>query len=254
MHVMVRAGVVAAALLAAHPVAAQNKVEPLSNGLRLHWTKGDILKQFGEPTKRTWDNDTFGYPGFDLVVGGRDKTIWSVTLKSPDVRLASGIAVGSTAAAVRRVFDLPTEIRHDQYRLAITYDGGVVTAIRISPIGDQFRPAGSPKPSEGTDRAPARRDGALTATAVVGQWYGAAMGGPSGGASAGTPLLLMSDGRYRYGSGGSGRWRIEGDSVRFSGTLSAWNRGLAGLSDGNLEFSWTTASGGKQSFVFIREP
>jgi hypothetical protein len=233
--------VACASLLTAAPLLGQgagNPVEPLSNGLRLSWTKREILQRFGEPTRPTWDRQTFGYEAFSVAVGGQEQAIWHVIIRTPAVRLASGITVGSSAGEVQRVFGTRNDIDVDQYRLTITYAGDVVGSLRIAPRGDAFRPVGPPAGGGSGVGAGA------PAGDVTGTWHGL---------NEAQQLTITADGRYRTGVGGVGQWRRRGDTLVFSGPLAAWNQGRGVLSRGLLEFRWTSREGALQYFVFTRK-
>lgn len=81
-------------------------------------------------------------------------------------------------------------------------------------------------------------------TDLVGTWHGIA-------STVGT-IELLAGGRYQYNGNAGGRYRVEGDTVRFDGALEAWNNGTATLRDGVLEFYWTNPDGSKNWFVFQR--
>ncbi|MBU6365803.1 MAG: hypothetical protein KJT01_06290 [Gemmatimonadetes bacterium] len=235
---------VATLATASAPLAAQNKVEPFSNGLRLHWTKEQVIQRFGEPTDRTWDAGIFGYADFRVTVYPPGNAIHRVVLKTPAIRLASGIGVGSAVDDVRRVFGQTSDVVSGQYRLSIEYDGGRVYRLTISPVGDAFAPAATVAGGPATPGSRAAGNPMSAPTAMAGRWYGV---------NVANQLTLTADGRYTTGAGGSGSWRQRGDTVQFSGPLTAWNGGTAVLSRGALEFHWTNREGAVQYFAFVRK-
>lgn len=64
-------------------------------------------------------------------------------------------------------------------------------------------------------------------------------------------LTINPDGTYISGGSAHGTWRQEGDTVIFTGPLTAWNDGHGKLKPSGdvIEFYWTNAAGAKQYFV-----
>lgn len=219
--------------------SASNLVEPLSNGLRLAMTQNEIVAKFGEPTGHTFDARTFGYASFDVMCGGAQAKIWHLTLKQ-GVKLSSGLGAGSTRAEVERVFGPAPAITTGQYKLSFRYAGDRVTQIKIDPVNREF-----------VDETPKSAAGALpqkpvAPAALTGTWYGA-------GDTRGT-IELHDDGTYSWSGKPAGRYSVAGETITFTGSLAAWNKGIAKLNArrDNFEFYWVNDSGGKQWFVFIR--
>lgn len=216
--------------------AGSNPVQPLSNGLALSMTGPEIKKKFGDPTYKTFDARTFGYDSFTVNVGGRRQEIWHLTLKK-GVTMSSGIGVGSSRAEVERVFGAAQEAIAGQYALKFTYAGDKVSAVKIDPADDSFKP-----------EAAAAEKGALPAPegGILGGWHGA-------GSTIGR-LELKADGTYSSPNGGHGTWSREGDEIVFTGPLAAWNGGRGKLSRPDLiEFKWKSRELGKQYFVFSKD-
>lgn len=78
-------------------------------------------------------------------------------------------------------------------------------------------------------------------SALTGTWIG--INGTAG------RIDISPDGTYAF-NGTSGRYSVSGDSVIFTGPLSAWNGGRGKFHDNIIEFSWTNAEGASQYFVF----
>lgn len=221
-----------------------NPVEPLSNGLRLSMTQAEILAKFGEPTEHTFDARTFGYPSFGVACGGAFAKIWHLTLKR-GVTLSSGIGVGSSRAAVERVFGSASPVKSGQYAVTFRYDGDRVSEIKIDPANGEFSGLTSDKPTPRHPRAEPKSEPA-SAASLLGTWYGA-------GDTKGT-IELHADGTYDWSGNHAGRYSVAGTKVTFTGSLTAWNGGVAQLNKrgDTIEFYWTNADGAKQWFVFIR--
>lgn len=219
--------------------AATNRVEPLSNGLRLSMKKADILKRF--------EGLTEGFGGF---VDGRLWSFWYTpgsgdiercTLKR-DIRLACGIGVGDTLARVRESFPGGAtsggnyQVVHGQYDLLFEAYQDAVTRIRISPVGRRFIDGSLPP-------TPGRADVAIAS--VAGTWHMT-----QGGAGL---VVLYADGTYTTGVGGKGTFRSEGNDLVFKGTLEAWNAGRGTLSrESVIEFSWKNPDGFPNHIVLVR--
>ena len=109
----------------------------------------------------------------------------------------------------------------------------VIARGEFSVIREQA-PAPEKKPSSG----------AAVPADVVGTWYGTAQ-------TVGT-IELRPDKTYSYGGRPAGTYRVEGNRLYFTGSLSAWDNGRATLTNGNLEFYWTNAQGWKQWFSFAK--
>ena len=228
-----------AAAAAGIPAVTTNRVEPLSNGLRLSMKKAEVLKQF--------EGLTEGFGGF---VDGRQWNFWYTpgsgdiercTLKR-DIRLACGIGVGDTLAAVREVFPGGAtsggnyRVVHGQYELLFEAYEEAVSRIRISPTGRRFidtsLPA-TPKPAD------------VAIASVAGTWHMT-----QGGAGM---VVLQADGTYTTGIGGKGTFRSEGNDLVFKGALEAWNGGRGTLSrESVIEFSWKNPEGFQNHIVLVR--
>ncbi len=228
---------IAAAAAVPTSEASRNPVEPLSNGLRLAMTQGEIIAQFGEPTTHTFDARTFGYADFDASCGGAQSKLWHLTLKH-DVKLSSGIGVGSSRADVQRVFGNVSPATVGQYRLTFSYAGDRVVRIKIDPVNRDFADWAAP-----TSPPPeARQDPA----SLLGIWYGA-------GDAKGT-IELLPDGTYTWSGKPAGQYQVSGDNIVFTGSLAAWDQGRAKLNARRdfFEFYWTTPAGAKLWFAFTR--
>jgi hypothetical protein len=237
----------AIATVAAMPTsdANRNPVEPLSNGLRLAMTQGEIIAQFGEPTTHTFDARTFGYADFDVSCGGAQSKLWHLTLKH-GVKLSSGIGVGSTRGDVQRVFGNASPATVGQYRLTFSYAGDRVVRIKIDPVNREFSDwAAAPSPSPDASQDQASR-GAPPPASLLGIWYGA-------GDAKGT-IELRPDGTYAWSGKPAGNYQVSGDNIVFTGSLAAWDQGRAKLNARRdaFEFYWTTPAGAKLWFAFIR--
>lgn len=112
---------------------------------------------------------------------------------------------------------------------------------REAPAARSQPKAGSKAPGSTTPAAPAAP---TAARGLAGTWYG--ISGTAGS------IELRADGSYLHNGRSGGAWRAEGNQVRFTGSLAAWNGGRASLRDGVLEFSWTSPEGFKNWFVFQR--
>ena len=225
--------------------ANRNPVEPLSNGLRLAMTQGEIIAQFGEPTTHTFDARTFGYADFDVSCGGAQSKLWHLTLKH-DVKLSSGIGVGSTRGDVQRVFGNASPATVGQYRLTFSYAGELVVRIKIDPVNREFSDwaaAKPPSPDASQEQAPR---GAPPPASLLGIWYGA-------GDAKGT-IELRPDGTYTWSGKPAGQYQVSGDDIVFTGSLAAWDQGRAKLNARRdvFEFYWTTSAGAKLWFAFTR--
>ena len=201
--------------------------------------KAEVLKQF--------EGLTEGFGGF---VEGRQWNFWYTpgsgdiercTLKR-DIRLACGIGVGDTLAAVREVFPGGAtsggnyRVVHGQYELLFEAYEEAVSRIRISPTGRRFIDTSLPAPPKPADVAIA---------SVAGTWHMT-----QGGAGM---VVLQADGTYTTGIGGKGTFRSEGNDLVFKGALEAWNGGRGTLSRENvIEFSWKNPEGFQNHIVLVR--
>jgi len=201
--------------------------------------KAEVLKQF--------EGLTEGFGGF---VEGRQWNFWYTpgsgdiercTLKR-DIRLACGIGVGDTLAAVREVFPGGAtsggnyRVVHGQYELLFEAYEEAVSRIRISPTGRRFidtsLPA-TPKPAD------------VAIASVAGTWHMT-----QGGAGM---VVLQADGTYTTGIGGKGTFRSEGNDLVFKGALEAWNGGRGTLSrESVIEFSSKNPEGFQNHIVLVR--
>jgi hypothetical protein len=219
---------------------AGNLVEPLSNGMLLTMTKGDILQRFGEPTERGWDARTFGYDDFGVSVGGSREEIWHFTIKR-DICLNSGVTIGSSRAEVAKAFGRADRVDYKQYRLEFSYADERVSQIKIDPVESfkpypQFIEGATPAKGSTTNPTPTPRS-------ILGTWYGS---------NVAAQIEIRSNGTYTSPNGGGGKWTMKGNEIRFTGSLEGWNNGQAKLVDGNIEFYWKNASGQTNYFVLIR--
>ena len=221
-----------------------NAVEPLSNGLKLSMTKGEIVKKFGEP-QPGWDSRTLDYGAFSVMVGGQRKEIWHLTIKRPGLKLHSGLQVGSPQKDVEAVFGQSSGGRVGQYQLAIAYDAGaLVRSIKIDPAEESFK---------AFDQAPANPKATpLDTAALVGVWHGHTSA--SGAFYTVGTLEMRADHTYTYNANGHGRYAVQGEQIVFvSGPLTAWDKGRATFTqDKAIEFKWKNEAGWNQWFVFIK--
>ena len=225
-----------AAVLALPAAAAKNLVELLSNGLSLTMTGPQIKKKFGEPTERTFDARTFGYPGFTVNVGGRDQEIWHLTLKR-GVTLACGVGVGSSRSEVERAFGSAEQAVTGPYKVFFSYSGGAVSKIRVDPSGGSFAAA-----ADRTAQTPELEPPAARGPGLVGRWHGLA--------HTIATLELHADGTYSSANGGRGTWKAVPGGAVFTGPLKAWNGGHGTLRGADvLEFEWKDAKGYKYYFA-----
>lgn len=106
-----------------------NAVEPLSNGLSMRWDRDTVKKKFGAP-KAGWISCEMDYGSFGVhqCYGPNSMRVF---LNSPDIRLASGIGVGSGKAEVARVFGNADQPALGPYKLKFAYNGNRVSAITI---------------------------------------------------------------------------------------------------------------------------
>lgn len=219
-----------------------NLVEPLSNGLMLSWTDGDIKNNMGEPAERNWDSRAYGYPGIWIVTGGGRSEIWRVTLRADCVQMNSGVGPGSSRADVVRAFGKAYEVTYDQYKLTFAYDGDRVSEVKIEPAEGSFRAmsTGSARKASAQSQSTSSSD---APSSMAGDWYCVV---PN--ATVGT-IKIKNDGTYTFGSN-SGRWSMHGDQIQFSGI--PWNGGKAQMVGGNIQFLWKDAAGHAYYFVFAR--
>lgn len=223
---------------AAQPAATGNRVEPLSNGLRLSWTAREMKKAFG-PGEPSWDSRTITYPGFRVAVGGRDENIWHLHITQGDISLSSGIRPGSTKAEVQRVFGSAEAAKHDQYELTFAYDGDKLIDIGIRPAAGAFAPL-----AERTSPRPGATSAKAAANSILGQWWGV---------QSMTQVDIQADGTYTSPNGGKGTWRLHGDDLVFTGALAGWNGGRAKLTKGGwIEFLWQDQAGAAYLFQLVR--
>ncbi|HEY9899797.1 MAG TPA: hypothetical protein V6D00_11495 [Pantanalinema sp.] len=213
-----------------------NLVEPLSNGLLLSMTKSDIIERFGPPTYVTWDDGTFGYRDFTVICGGKNKSIWHLTLKE-NIKLNSGIGIGSGMNEVMKTFNHKYDFIYDQYHLIFSYAGDQVSGIKIDPVNDGFAPY--------SGKGSAAAQATVGRSAFVGLWYGTA-------STVGT-IDIRPDGTYVYNGNGNGTYAVNGNIITFTGPLSAWDGGRATLDGGNLVFYWRNKNGSKNWFTFAKE-
>lgn len=215
-----------------------NPVEPLSNGLALTMTRDEILAKFG-PAEPNWDRCMLQYGGFHIVCGGARQGIWHLKITSPAIALNSGIRVGDSRQDVARVFGNPHGGVRGQYKLDFGYDGDRLARIAIDPAESEFRvqadDSGKTPPTPAPSAAP---------SALVGLYWCVA---PSW--SKGT-IDLLPDGHYRMNGANAGRYTVGRDQVRFDGSLSTWNNGVARIENGNLIFEWKNADGAMQYFAY----
>ncbi|MHB0998262.1 MAG: hypothetical protein ACYC27_03370 [Armatimonadota bacterium] len=128
------------------PVASGNAVEPLSNGLLLNMDSTAITNKFGEPLQ----DDRFvgggiGYPQFGVIFNATGEQIWHFTMLK-DIKLNCGIGIGSKRQDINAVFGAgksvygDTLINYDQYKLYFSFNGDVITQIKIDPAQGTFKP------------------------------------------------------------------------------------------------------------------
>ena len=227
-----------------------NLVEPLSDGLQLSMTDAQIRRALGNP-EPSWDSRTYSYPGIDIQVGGAEKEIWDVVLKTNCVKLHSGIGPGSPRAQVRSVFGKTDQIVYGPYKLMFAYRGDMVSSVHIEPASGSFRAAAKPghlpdSASQTAKLAPAETRSPHENSAsdgLAGDWYCV-----SPNATVGT-IKMDGRGHYTFGAN-SGRYTVAGNGIAFSGI--PWNGGHAQLVKGNLEFYYSDAQGNKYYFAFAR--
>ena len=222
-----------------------NRVEPLSSPLKLTMTAKEVLAQFGTPKS---DYRFYGggltYPDFRILFNATGTEIGTLVIRN-QIRLACGLGVGDSMEKVRQFFPNGRtvydtyQVETGQYALTFTTYERQVSEITIRPAQQRFV---EPDPS----KRPERTQLSPTLKTVAGLWLD-----PKNGQS----LELFTDGSYRTGVGGSGKFTIQGEHLIFSGVLSAWDQGKATMSQSNvIEFYWTNSDGSKNYFAFLRSP
>lgn len=253
--------------------AAGNLVEPLSNGLVLTMTADQVIGRFGRPITDTRSvGGGFGYGEFGLTYNARGTELWHLVINGPDVRLSSGITVGSARGDVARVFGEADHVVYDQYDLEFQYGAGDrVSRIRINPAHGSFGNAGvapapplppprtiepraaEPRRLEATDKDerpfplsdPAENDALFRRGCVPDELLGSWM-------SKGTSRIdIHPDGTYTSPTGAHGEVRANGRHIIFTGPLAPWNHGRAFWAQGAIQFDWRGANG-IQYFAFVR--
>lgn len=204
-------------------------------------TDAQIKQRFGPPSEQSWDADSYGYPGINIQVGGQDKEIWDVALKTNCVMLHSGIGPGSSRAQVQQTFGSADVVEYQAYKLTFTYSGNTVYSVRIEPTQGSFRnkttaDAGA-RPAPRTSTSTAGSDG------LAGNWYCVS---PS--ATVGS-IKMDGRGSYTFGAN-SGQYSVSGSRVSFSGI--PWNGGQGELIKGRIDFYYTDKAGFRYYFSFAR--
>ena len=218
-----------------------NLVEPLTNGLTLNMTDAQIKQRFGSPTEQSWVADSYGYPGINIQVGGQDKEIWDVVLKTNCVMLHSGIGPGSTRAQVLQTFGRADVVTYQAYKLTFTYGGNTVYSVRIEPAEGSFRTRSTADVGSRAAERPATSTGG--SDGLAGNWYCVS---PSP-----TVGIIKMDGHGDYSFGAnSGHYSVSGTTVAFSGI--PWNGGRAELTKGRIDFNYTDKTGFRYYFAFAR--
>jgi hypothetical protein len=251
---------------------AQNLVEPLSNGLKLSMTKQDIVGKFGSPTDVTWDDRSFGYDNFFVMVGGQKEEIWHLTLKK-NIRFNCGVGIGSSKADVQKYFGSSAdELTYDQYKIYFYYSGNVINKIKIDPANSSFVPvavkntAGSgsssninsnnkkksgfwerfgdalQEQSQQSSSPKTNHSNTSSSNSFIGSWYGIAQ-------TTGL-IVIKANGTYEYQGSNCGTYTVSGNNIVFKGCLASWNNGKASLDNGSLVFYWQNSNGSYNYFTF----
>jgi len=212
--------------------AEGNAVEPISNGLSLRWGSNEIRQKFGDP-KPTWTSCEMGYVGFQFekCYGPGSSRLF---IDGPDVRLSSGIGVGSSKADVERVFSNWAGATMGPYKLEFSYNGDRLSKIRID-YDASVDSAGGQAPASG---------GSSKSSGLAGMYWCVAPSFSSG------TINLLPNGTYQMNGMNGGSYKITQGQVHFDGTLKDWNNGVALVENGNLIFRWQNSDGSKQYFAY----
>ena len=109
--------------------AESNSVEPISNGLSLRWGSNEVRQQFGEPEPSSISCAmNYGVFKFEQCYGTSSSRLY---INGPDVKLSSGIGVGSSKADVASVFGNSYGSKLGSYTLDFKYSGDRVSRISI---------------------------------------------------------------------------------------------------------------------------
>jgi hypothetical protein len=230
----------------AAPGPAGNVVEPLSNGLRLTMTADEVIRKFGPPRSddRLWGGG-IGFDGFGLTFNASGTQIWHFTI-SRDVKLNSGIGIGSSRPEVEHVFGSSSPAVHGQYELTFRFDDrDRVSEIKVRPASAAFAPYDAAKSAADPSPAQPATGGGMKTADLAGVWYGTAT-------TVGT-IKIHPDGSYIHNGSGKGTIAsIAGNVITFDGPLKAWGGGRATLTRGNLEFYWKNDDGSTNWFSFAK--
>lgn len=219
--------------------AVGNAVEPISNGLSLRWERNDIRQKFGEP-KAGWLSCEMDYGSFAIhkCYGPDSARVW---IHAPNIRLSSGIGVGSSKADVARVFGNPNGAKSGPYKLDFSYNGERVSAIKI----DWDAPAGGASAQAPTSSNPSKSS---DSGGLAGMYWCIA---PT--FSVGGTINLLPNGTYEMnGAGVAGHYKAGKGQVQFDGAVKDWNNGLARVENGTLIFEWKNRDGSMQYFAYSR--
>ena len=109
--------------------AEGNAVEPISNGLSLRWGNNEVRQEFGEPQASSISCEmNYGAFKFEKCYGPSSSRLY---IYGPDVKLSSGIGVGSSKAEVASVFGNSYGSKLGPYALDFKYSGDRVSRISI---------------------------------------------------------------------------------------------------------------------------
>lgn len=213
--------------------AEGNAVEPISNGLLLRWGSNEVRQQFGEPEPSFISCEmNYGAFKFEKCYGPNSSRLY---IYGPDVKLSSGIGVGSSKADVASVFGNSYGSKLGPYTLNFKYNGDRVSRISID-YDARADSAGGQTPAS---------SGSSNSSGLAGMYWCIA---PT--FSVGGTLNLLPNGTYEVNGAKAGRYKAGRGQVRFNGSLKDWNKGVARIEDGNLIFEWKNSDGPMQYFAY----
>jgi hypothetical protein len=225
-------------------------VAPLSNGLSLHWGLNQVRQKFGQP--KLGGSCELNYGNFVVSQCGGSP---SVLINAADVRLRSGVGIGTDRAEVERVFGAnPYDPTVGLYRLVFSYMGNNVSAISIVYMGTVARAptvqnVQTPPNTIATSRTtltsehPPVQNPEYVINPVGVYWCYE----PSWSSGS---IRLLPEGDYQINDVTVGHYTLQKSRIIFTGYLKDRNNGIAQLDNGNIVFKWTDNKGELQYFAY----